>query len=258
MAQVSLFLTGIFAVPWGLCFALRPAATQGGLGVLLAWLLPSVWAPTIFALTLTIWSSGAAGVKQEIGRLSFRPGAGRWLVVAAVFPALVTAIAVWSGRAVGDAGPFTAPGGILTMVTLQFVTGAVGEELGWRGFLLPRLSERFGEMWSVWVMAILWSLWHVAGFFFPGTPHYQFIPPVPFLVSVALFGVFLGFIFYRSGGSVLATILAHLSLNLSLGVGGVSLSSRVFWCVPVGIYGAVALLITLKLRLADTDSRKNA
>jgi len=226
--------------------------------VLLEWLLPTVWTPTLIALTFALWSNGAVGVKQEIRRLSLRREARRWFAVAAVFPALVTAIAVWIGRMAGDAGPFIAPGAIPTMVTFQFVTGAVGEELGWRGFLLPRLSKRFGEISAVWLAAALWSLWHVAGFFFPGTPHYQFIPPVPFLVSVALFGVLLGFIFNRSGGSVLTTILAHLSLNISLGVGGVSLSSRVFWSVAVGMYGAVALFATLKLGSAATERGKDA
>src|SRR2546430_8428642 len=116
MGEVWPVLAHVFAVHWGPCFALRPAAMQGGLGVLLAWLLPTVWAPTIIALTLALWSSGAAGVRQEIRRLSFRRGAGRWFVAAAVFPALVTAIAVWSGRAVGDSGPFTASGAVLTMI----------------------------------------------------------------------------------------------------------------------------------------------
>ena len=44
---------------------------------------------------------------------------------------------------------------------MQVITGAVGEELGWRGFLLPRLGERMGAAAAAWVMGILWRLWHV-------------------------------------------------------------------------------------------------
>src|SRR6267378_3515202 len=144
MAQVSLFLTGVFAVTWGLCFALRPAARQGGLGVFLAWLLPTVWAPTIIALSVALWSSGVAGVRKEIRRLSFRRGARHW-----------------SGRSAGDSRPFTASGAVPTMVILQLVTGAVGEELGWRGFLLPRSATdsvrcgRFGLRQSYGVSGTL-------------------------------------------------------------------------------------------------------
>jgi len=125
------------------------------------------------------------------------------------------------------------------------------------GLSAASVSNRFGEMWTVWITAVLWSLWHVAGFFFPGTPHYQFIPPMFFLVFVALFGVFLGFIFNRTGGSVLATIMPHLSLNFSLGAGGVSLSSRVFWCVAIGIYGAVALFVPMKSKSTTTERGEN-
>jgi membrane protease YdiL (CAAX protease family) len=44
----------------------------------------------------------------------------------------------------------------------------------------------------------------------------------------ACFGVFMAFVFYRAGESVIATILAHLSLNISTAMGGVRLSSVVF------------------------------
>ena len=95
--------------------------------------------------------------------------------------------------------------------------------------------------------AILWSLWHVAAFFVPGMPH-QIMPPLSTLLFVALFGVFLAFVFNRAGESVLATILAHLSLNIASGFGGVQLSSIVFWRTLVAIFGALALLIALTSR----------
>lgn len=244
MTQISLFLAGVFAVTWTLCLLLRPAAEQGGLTVLLAWLLPTVWAPTIIALAVTFLSNGVAGVKREVGRLRFSSGSGRWFAVGAAFPPLATALAIVSARAAGDSGPFTPSSAILTMVMFQLMTGALGEELGWRGFLLPRIGKRFGAMAAAWLMAILWSLWHIAGFFLPGTPHYQLIPLVPFLLFTVFFGFCLAFIFNRTGESILATILAHLALNVSLGAGGVQLSSPVFWWVLVGIYGAFALVIS--------------
>jgi membrane protease YdiL (CAAX protease family) len=243
--QISLFLAGVFVVTWALCFALRAHAVDGGLRVFLAWLLPTVWAPTILALVLAFRSGGAAALKREIGRLRYRPGSGRWLVIAAVLPALATAVAAWLGRAAGGSAPFTPYDGILPMVALQLVTGSVGEELGWRGFLLPRLGTLLGQTRAPWVMAILWSLWHIAAFFFPSTPHSQFIPPVPFLLVIALFGIFLAFVFHRTGGSVLATIIAHLSLNISLGAGGVTFASSVFWWAMVGTHGLIALFVTL-------------
>ena len=114
------------------------------------------------------------------------------------------------------------------MVALQLVTGAVGEELGWRGYLLPRLARRVGHTGAALIMAVLWALWHLPAFFTPGMPH-QMMPMMLVLLFIAAFGLWLAFVFNRTGGSVIAAIAAHLSLNVTIGLGGVQLSSQVFW-----------------------------
>jgi len=250
MTQIALFLIAVFGVTWTLLLALRSVAAQGELWTFLAWILPTVWSPTIIALVLTRSMEGAGAVRKEIRtRLSYRRGSGRWLLLAVIAPPVATAIAVFTARAAGDGSAFIRPAAIPAMVVVQLVTGAVGEELGWRGFLLPRLGRRFGEMTAAWVMAILWSLWHLAAFFVSGMPH-QIMPPLSTLLFVALFGVFLAFVFNRAGESALATILAHLSMNIASGFGGVQLSSIVFWRTLVAIFGALAFLIALASRRA--------
>ena len=247
MTQIVLFLIAVFGVTWTLLLALRSVAAQGELWTFLAWILPTVWSPTIIALVLTRSMGGAGAVRKEIrARLSYQRGSARWLLLAVIAPPLATAIAVFTARAAGDGSAFIRSAAIPGMFVVQLVTGAVGEELGWRGFLLPRLGKRFGEMTAAWVMAILWSLWHVAAFFVPGMPHQ--IMPLSTLLFVALFGVFLAFVFNRAGESALATILAHLSMNIASGFGGVQLSSIVFWRTLVAIFGALALLIALASR----------
>ena len=243
MTQIALFLVPVFGVPWTLLLVLRSAGAKGELWTVLAWILPTVWSPTIIALVLTRWMGGPGAVRKEIrARLSYRRGSGRWFPLAGIAPPLATAIAVFAARAAGEGSPFIPSAAIPAMFVIQLVTGAVGEELGWRGFLLPRLGKRFGELPAAWVMAILWSLWHVAAFLVPGMPH-QIMPPLSTLLFVALFGVFLAVVFDRAGESVLATILAHLSLNVASGLGGVQLSSTMFWRTLLVIFGALVFLL---------------
>ena len=79
----------------------------------------------------------------------------------------------------------------------------------------------------------------------------------PFLLFIVLFGFYLAFIFNRTEESILATIFAHLTLNISLGAGGVQLSPPLFWWVLVGIYGTFALLIA-KIGMSPSDSLERA
>jgi hypothetical protein len=96
------------------------------------------------------------------------------------------------------------------------------------------------------MMGVLWSLWHLPAFFTPGLPH-QFMPMPLVLPFIATFGVFMAFLFNRTGESVVATMAAHLSLNISTGMGGASLSSPVFWGALLVIMGTLAVLGTVTL-----------
>lgn len=56
--------------------------------------------------------------------------------------------------------------GILALATLGILLSllnATGEEIGWRGFLLPRLTRRFGFTTGCLVSGIIWAVWHYPG-----------------------------------------------------------------------------------------------
>jgi membrane protease YdiL (CAAX protease family) len=222
------------------------------LGSFLAWFLPVVWAPTVVAVVLMAIERGGADALRELRRrLTLPSGAARWLAIAVVVPMAIQFAAIAAARAAGDAAPFVASSGLPQMVGIQIVTGAIGEEIGWRGFLLPRLGQRLGAKGAAWAMGVLWSLWHVPAFFTPGLPH-QFMPMWLVLPAVACFGVFMAFVFNRAGGSVLVTMAAHLSLNVFSGIGGIEFSSPVFWgVVAAGMFGAAILATSYAWR----DSR---
>jgi membrane protease YdiL (CAAX protease family) len=240
MPYVLVFIATVNAVPYALYLLLGSQAAQGQVWALFAWLLPTVWAPTVVALLLTWWADGPAGVRQALRGLRCRRGAGPWLVIAAAVPAVATATAVLVARAAGDGAPFIPLIALPFIVAMQCVTGAVGEELGWRGFLLPRLQAQVGRLPAVWLGAGLWSMWHVPSFFFPGMPQ-QLVPPLLFLLPVAFTGVFLGLVFTKSGDSVLVAMAAHLSVNITMAIRGAEGGSHTFWWTLLVVYGLVAI-----------------
>jgi membrane protease YdiL (CAAX protease family) len=179
--------------------------------------------------------------------------------MAAAIPLVVGTVAIGVARASGDGAPFIPPAAVVTSIFVQIITGGTGEELGWRGFLLPRLRARIGSTAAVVAMSLLWALWHVPAFYTPGMPH-QSMPMGPMLTLTALFGVFLGALFYRAGDSVLPTMAAHISLNVILGIGGVNLVSVAFWMVMAALFApiAVAAMMWLGTRLHDLGDRRVA
>jgi hypothetical protein len=76
----------------------------------------------------------------------------------------------------------------------------------------------------------------------------------PFLLMVAAFGIFLALAFNESEASVLPTMLAHLSLNITLAIGGVSFSALAFWWTLAGAYGVVAAIAIIRLRPKKSQS----
>jgi len=228
---VLLFLLIVYGSTWALNLSLRTAAAAGSSGAAYIFLFGTVWAPTAAALVLTSILGGRTSRAQLLRRLLRAPADTRWFLAAAVVPFAAICLAVLAARALGDSAP--RPGVSLwpSIIGMQMITGAVGEELGWRGFLLTNLSQRVGFTLAAILSALLWSAWHIAGAFFPGMGP-QLAPLIPFLTFVAVFGVFLAFVFARTG-HVLAPMLAHLSLNLTLAVAGIPLASRPFWWVLV-------------------------
>ena len=247
MKQVVLFLILLFGVTWSVGFWLAAQPGPTSLSGFLAAFLPQVWAPTVIALTLVGLSHGAHGVRTEVvERLRYRRGSAPWLAVAAITPAIATALAVAAARFAGEGAAFTPSDAVPLAIGMQIITGAVGEELGWRGFLLPRLRKHYGPVTAAWVMGSLWSLWHVPAWFTPWLPHPTF-PLASSLVFIACFGVFMAFVFYRAGESVIATIMAHLSLNIMTAMGGVRLSSFMFWTTLATIFSVVAVCASIAM-----------
>jgi membrane protease YdiL (CAAX protease family) len=95
---------------------------------------------------------------------------------------------------------------------------AVGEEIGWRGYLQPLLTHRIGAIPGIVLLGVLWGLWHapmiLQGYVFPGARVLGAFVLFP-AVTVAL-SLFLGWLRQRSG-SLWPAVLAHGSYNAAFG-----------------------------------------
>lgn len=193
----------------------------------------AMWGPT-GAAVITCWIC-----RIDIRTLGWQWPSTRWLVLGYCVPPLYAAVAylcVWAFvpqafaldafmSAVAGAynladykvfGTFVV--GIpllLTVGVIASLTWALGEELGWRGFLFPRLMGRFGFRGACLISGLIWAVWHypglVWGHYNAGTnPVYAL---TCFTLSITAAAFISGWLRLRSG-SVWPCALLHASHNL--------------------------------------------
>jgi membrane protease YdiL (CAAX protease family) len=232
------FVAACYAVTWVAWAGFHSAAAIGKMWAFWAFLLVTVWSPTLIALATAMLFGGLSGVRTLLRRL-FPLGSSVliWYIAAIILPSSSVLVATVLARALHEEAPVIPIEALLPTIAIQLGTGALGEELGWRGFLLPLLQRKTSPVISALIMSVLWSLWHSPSFFFPGLPQ-VFISPLPFLATVTAFGVFLSLIFNKTRGHVFGTVLAHFVLNTSLALGGARFGNVLWWSLA----GAFSLL----------------
>jgi membrane protease YdiL (CAAX protease family) len=253
-APVAAFVVITYAVSWVALLLLRNAAQFDTTRAFWIFVLVTVWSPTIVALLTALLFNGRLGVRQLLGLLFRRLAQPRsWYVVAVVVPLVVVCAAITIARMLHDPAPFIPVAAFPLTIAMQAGTGAVGEELGWRGFFLSQLQLRFSDRRSAAIMAVTWSLWHVSAFLFPGMPQIL-VPPMAFLTAVAAFGFFLALIFRKTQQHVLGSIMAHFTFNLGLAIGGARFGAVLWWSLA-SLFGIVAIWSVV--RLGDPESPLN-
>jgi membrane protease YdiL (CAAX protease family) len=88
-------------------------------------------------------------------------------------------------------------------------TYGLGEEIGWRGFALPRLQTKWNALSANLVLWFFWALWHWPMFFYTYDP--AFLPMI--MLRMLTGTVFLTWFYNSTGGSLLMMILWHGSYD---------------------------------------------
>ncbi|MDB6031100.1 MAG: Abortive infection protein [Verrucomicrobiales bacterium] len=103
----------------------------------------------------------------------------------------------------------------LTFLIMVLRGGPLNEEFGWRGFLLPKLLERFSPFEASLIVAPIWTVWHLPLWFLPGVPH-KYWPFGLFALLIVPITFLFTWLYCRSKGSVLIAILFHASFNTAI------------------------------------------
>ncbi|MEZ3163429.1 type II CAAX endopeptidase family protein [Halorubrum sp. RMP-47] len=165
------------------------------------------------------WAAGRTVRTWLATRLRWRV-APRWYAAALLVPVLIYGIGAAALVAAGATvrvdrfgwGVLAFLGG-LPVATL--VTGG-NEEIGWRGFLLPRLQRRHGAFRASILVGLAWAGWHLPVYVLPfGLVEGPYVLFVPFIVLVS---VVLTWLYNSTEGSVFLAMITHGAVNSATGL----------------------------------------
>jgi len=200
---------GVSALFWALIINAGSLGTQGGRYVFLL-----MWTPGVSALlTRLIFQRNLRGQGWKLGEV-------RWLALAYLLPVVYATVVyglVWlSGLGGVDLSRFKYS--VVTFLALgsaQSLLSATGEELGWRGFLVPTLMKTASFTQTALISGAIWAAWHMPLIF--GADYNGGTPPLYSAACFAVMVVAMGFPFawlrLRSG-SVWPAAILHASHNL--------------------------------------------
>src|SRR5438876_7137405 len=208
------FFVLTYALMWA-CFITVAAAgipvyaPLGGVLVLLG-----TFGPSLVALWLTARTEGDGGVRALLGGVLRWRVATRWYVFAlAYLPAIKSTVALVHRLAAGAWPRFGDEPWYAILAAISFSTPfQAGEEIGWRGYALPRLATRFGLARASILLGLIWAFWHLPQFFIREVDTYgqSFLV---FVLQVTALSVAMAWLYARTRGSLLLVMLLHSAVN---------------------------------------------
>jgi membrane protease YdiL (CAAX protease family) len=177
--------------------------------------------PTVAALIVAHALGGKAEVKQLLKKILIWRVEFKWYLFVFLFPVAARLLVVGVNVLLGGEPPrffssatvgFSGISPILIILFVGiFIRPSLVEEIGWRGFALPRLQERFGALGASLILGLLWGLWHFHPVNFPFYKDWM----LWFLLMSVCASVIYTWIYNHTDGSILLAALFHASSNFS-------------------------------------------
>lgn len=247
-----LFFVPTFAFSWPIMIV-DALGSQGAFDfrVPLPLLVVMGYGPTLAAILVTGFMNGKSGIRALLRPLLVWRVGIPWATVgifgmAGLF-ALAYQLSIWLGYPVPTAPEI--PMSPIIAVPVLFIVSLLinGEEIGWRGFALPRLQARFNALTSSLILGVIWAGFHLPLFWTIGSTQAG-QPMWGFLLSILASSVIVTWL-YNNTGSLLLVLLFHASVNTwSQMIPGIDTAHTgvgpIYW-LTTGLLCVTAVLITL-------------
>lgn len=179
--------------------------------------------PLIGAVITSLVMGGFKSLGEWIKRAYSIRFKSKWILISLAFPLFYGSIAVIAHRIVVGMWPdFTQfgltnklPGlNLLETTIIWILTFGLGEESGWRGFLLPELCKKFSVKNSALIVAAVWLFWHFPAFWFNENYMNMGFGIIGWGISLTFGSIFLAWLCQCSEFSVIPVLIWHGGFDL--------------------------------------------
>jgi len=221
-----------------------------------AWIQLGALSSSLAAIVLVMIEGRKGGLRELLSRaLIWRVGI-QWWAIALFFIVVPSVASLYLYHLLG--GPAVDWSGLKPLYSLVpdfiFLTIAagIGEEFGWRGFLLPRLQTRHNALVSGLIVGVAWATWHIPMFFIEGTSQYEqgmqsgLLPVIlGYSAFVIANSVQFTWLFNNTRGSVLLAAVFHGASNTWAGYLGMGNSpfGRIFTLMALSVLITIVIVV---------------
>jgi membrane protease YdiL (CAAX protease family) len=222
--------------------------------------------PTLAAVIVTGATHGKQGVRALFRRLTIVRVGFSWYLFAIFGLAVMYVVVILLHNLFGNVPPLPILSDklpslpplqlALSIVPMFIVIGLVnGEEIGWRGFALPRLQAKYNALTSSLVLGMIWTIFHLPLFFTVTGSSQADWSFVSFLVSTVAISVLYAWMYNNTRGSILMAYLFHAAANTWSQVFSIDHANPFVGWIMAGLLVLTAVAVTLTSG-AENLSRK--
>lgn len=174
--------------------------------------------PSLSGIIISLLSGGKRTAASTLsGMKKTRLGIGLYAAAILAVPAITLAQAGLQA-ATGRAVTYNVPGSMLVLGFIWPLFSSFGEEIGWRGYALPRMQKKHGTVSAGLLLGLIWGLWHLPSDYIAYSSYGMLFIPMFLLIGLATLtahSVIMTAIYNKTHGSLITMLLYHYTITMA-------------------------------------------
>ncbi|MEP6674085.1 MAG: type II CAAX endopeptidase family protein [Ferruginibacter sp.] len=147
---------------------------------------------------------------------------------------------------------------LLTFFIYNLIFFGFGEEVGWRGFALPRLQNKMNALTASIVLTIFWALWHLPLFFYrPGYTTMDIAGILGWVFSLLTGSILLTWLFNSTRAGILICAIFHSTVDIAFTTDLADKNIVNYMGILITVWGVLTIIIFKPKNLAPMPRQKS-